>query len=270
MNKAQPTPYPDVNAILQELLASVQAILGAHFVGMYLDGSLTGSDFDQDSDIDFVVVSDEDISSELFAALQTMHDRLATLASPWAIQLEGSYLSQQALRRYDPAHALHPNIERGPGERLKMAVHDDAWLVHLAILRQRGITLVGPAPQTLIDPVAPQDLRRAMIGVVRGWAANLLANPSQIGSRGYQSYVVLAQCRILYTLDSGTVASKRVAARWAQASLDGRWAPLIERAWAGRHQPDMPPAADDMNETLQFIRYTMERSRHYEIAMDEA
>jgi hypothetical protein len=78
---------------------------------------------------------------------------MATFESPWAIQLEGSYISQHALRSYDPAHALHPNIERGKGERLKMALHDRAWAVHRCVLRERGIMLIGPAPQTLNEPL---------------------------------------------------------------------------------------------------------------------
>ena len=94
------TPYPEVAMLLEELLRSVRTVLGDHFVGMYLDGSLTSGDFDQDSDIDFVVVTDIDISGSLFLALQAMHDRIATIDSWCAIQLEGSYISQPALRRY--------------------------------------------------------------------------------------------------------------------------------------------------------------------------
>ncbi len=35
-----PTPYLEVNAVLNELLPDVQAILGDRFIGMYLYGSL--------------------------------------------------------------------------------------------------------------------------------------------------------------------------------------------------------------------------------------
>src|SRR5918996_3112853 len=221
------TPYPEVNTMLQELLESVRNILGSHFIGMYLDGSLTSRDFDEDSDIDFVVVTDEDISGDLFVALKTMHERIATMDSPFAVQLEGSYISQQGLRRYDPEHALHPNIERGEGERLKMVSHDDWWIIHRYILRERGITIVGPAPQTLIDPVSPDDLRQAMLSILNGWATQILNNPDLMNSRGYQSYVVLSLCRILYTLQFGDVVSKPVAARWAKETLEEPWVSLI-------------------------------------------
>jgi hypothetical protein len=224
---------------------------------MYLDGSLTSGDFDQDSDIDFVVVTNDEISGDLFSELQAMHERIATIDSWWAIQLEGSYISQHALRRYDPTRALHPNIERGRGERLKMIPHDAAWITHRYVLRERGITLAGPVPQILIDPVSPNDLRQAMLEIVHGWAAHILDKPAQISSRGYQSYTVLSLCRVLYTLHYGTVVSKRVAARWAQETLGERWVPLIERTWAGRHNPGSEASPEDVNGTLEFIRYTL-------------
>lgn len=265
----QPTPYPDINALLHELLSGVQTILGRHLVGMYLDGSLTSNTFDQASDIDFIVVTDDDISGDLFAALQGLHDGIARLNSPWAIQLEGSYIGQRALRRYDPTHALHPNIERGLGQRLKMVHHDAAWVTHRYIVRERGITVVGPAPHTLIDPISPTDLRQAMLSILPGWTTRILDAPAHIKARGYQSYTVLSLCRVLYTLHYGKVVSKSTAARWVQATLNQQWTPLIERAWVGRDNPDLEASAEDINGTLAFIRYTVEQSQQFEERMRE-
>jgi predicted nucleotidyltransferase len=259
-----PTPYLEVNAILEELLTSVQSILGNHFIGMYLDGSLTSGDFDQDSDIDFVVVTDENISGDLFLALQAMHARIAAIDSWWAIQLEGSYISRHALRRCDPEHALHPNIERGSSERLKMVDHDEAWAIHRSVLRERGITVIGPPPQTLIDPVSPNDLRRAMLPLLHGWLTQILNHPNGTHYRGGQSYIVLSLCRILYTLQYGQVVSKPVAARWAQETLGENWVTLIDRAWVGRHNPQLVAQADDVKGMLDLIRFTLERSRQFE------
>src|SRR5437879_565536 len=76
-----PTPHPKVNALLRELFKSVKGVLGSHFVGMYLDGSLASGDFDQESDIDFVVVSEHPITDNLFAALAAMHERIAAIDS---------------------------------------------------------------------------------------------------------------------------------------------------------------------------------------------
>lgn len=251
------TPYPDVNELVDALLQEVQAILGGHLTGMYLEGSLANGDFDQESDIDFVAATDEAVTGEQFAALQAMHDRLAKEDSPWAIQLEGFYISKEALRRYEPNAGPVPNIQRGRGERLQWVRIDPSWEVHRYILREKGIALAGPPPQTLIDPVSLEQLRQASRYALSYWAAHLLSSPDEIKGRGYQAYIVLSLCRVLYTLRHGQVASKRMAARWAQGVLEPRWADLIERAWDGRMHPDESPSAEDVEKTLEFIRYVL-------------
>ena len=60
------------------------------------------------------------------------------------------------------------------------------------------------------------------------------------------------------------MVTKLVAARWVQETLSNRWTPLIERTWAGRHEPGAEASLEDVNETLEFIRYTLEQSRKLE------
>lgn len=234
--------------------------MNGQFVGMYLFGSLAGGDFDQDSDIDVVVVTKDEISGDLFSALEAMHARIYDSDSPWANQLEVSYIPQHALCRYDPANALHPHIDRG-SETFFMMQHNESWIVQRYVLRERGITLAGPAPQTLIDPISPNDLRQAMLAILNRLASQILEDPAQLKHRGGQSYLVLSLCRILYTLQYGTIVSKPVAARWAQETLDNQWMPLIERTWTGRHHPGLEASPDDVNGTLAFIRFALEQSQ---------
>jgi predicted nucleotidyltransferase len=257
------TPYPEANSILQELLKRVQAILGDHLVGFYLEGSLALGDFDQDSDIDFVAVTDEEVSPELFSELSQMHEQLAKLKSPLAKQLEGSYISRSALRRHDPLQADHPNLERGRFEHLKMDRHDETWMVHRHILREHGIAIAGPDPQTLIDPVSPNDLRQVMISAITNWAAPFLEHPEGIFQQGYQSYIVLTLCRILYTLEFGDIVSKHKAASWVQSSIGAKWSALIDRAWIGRHKPQVPVNKDELQLTLELIRIVQKYGQRY-------
>ena len=256
-----PTPYPEINALLTQLYTGMRAIVGEHFVAMYLDGSLASGAFDQDSDIDFIVVNDISVTGDLFCSLQEMHDHLNRSDSPWAIQLEGFYISLEGIRRHDPERALHANIERGLGERLKMVRLDQTWDVHRSILRQQGITLEGPAPQTLIDPVTPAQLQQAMLANLSGWAARLLENPLQMTFRGYQSFIVLTLCRVLYTLQNGEVSSKLAAVRWAKETLGERWEPLIDSAWEGRSHSNGDASPEDIAGTQEFIRYAVDYGR---------
>lgn len=261
-----PAPdYPEVGEVLRRLLGGARGLLGPRFVGAYLFGSLACGDFDGASDVDVLVVTAEEVSPELFDALGSMHERLAASGSRWATQLEVSYVPRRALRRRDPRDATHPHIDRGAGERLRLAPHDSDWVVQRHTLRERGVTLAGPDPRALIDPVSAEDLRRAMLELL-WWPEEILGDPGRIRARGYQSYIVLTMCRVLYTLERGEVASKREAARRAAELLGEPWAALIGRAWDGRRHPDAEAAREDVDATLGLIRETLRRARRFSAA----
>ena len=134
------------------------------------------------------------------------------------------------------------------------------WVILRHTLRERGIILAGPAPETFIDPVSPDELREAVVPLLRGWSKGILDDPAQMEHYGYQAYTVLTVCRILYTLENGSIVSKRAAAHWAQEALDARWKALIEGALIGRQHPERKPAPDDVKATLAFIVFALERS----------
>jgi predicted nucleotidyltransferase len=263
MKTTFPTLHPDVNEILNLLLLRVQQILGDQFLGMYLFGSLANGDFDQHSDIDVLVVTNVEITEDAFSGLAEMHKQINELDSPWAIQLEASYIPRNALRRFDPVNMLHPHMDRGRNETLHRMSHANDWIIQRHILRERGIVITGPDLKTLIDPVSPHDLRQAVVDVLPLWANPILEDPSKINKRGYQSFFVLSLCRMLYTLQYGEIVSKPVAAKWAKENLR-HWNELVERAWIGRQHPDLDAQTEDIHGTLELIRYTLEYSRQIE------
>lgn len=246
----------EVTAIVRELVEGVQRILGDQLVGAYVTGSLTTGEFDAASDIDVVVVTEGELDDEAFDALEQLHVDLGRKDSPWATQLEVSYIPRADLRRYEPGRTLHPRLDRGKGERLKMMHHDSDWVAQRHMLRERGMTLMGPELRELIDPVSADELREAMRPLLLDWIRPLLDERVPFAGRGHQAYIVLTVCRILYTMEHGKVVSKREAAEWARENMHERWQPLIERAWRGRMQPSGP--MEDANETIAFIRQIVE------------
>jgi hypothetical protein len=252
-----PTTYSDVNVVVDELLTAVQDILDQQLVGFYLNGSLALGDFDlEQSDIDFVVVTAESLPDTYVPALREMHEQLAAGRSKWGRELEGIYIPQAALRRYDPESRAYPSIERG--ERLKVEQPDSGWVIQSYILREYGVALVGPPPQTLIDPIGPEALQWAVVELLNGWWASQVEATSKLKHSGYQRYAILTMCRMLYTLEYGTIVSKPVAAQWVQKVLDRRWAGLAERAL--QCQVDLTT----LDETKDFIRYTIQFSERFD------
>ncbi len=271
MYHKQYTPYDDVNIILDRLLTDVKGILKEQFIGMYLFGSLANGGFDQSSDVDVLIVTKAEILDSRFSTLHSMHERIAVSDSRWATQLEISYIPQNALRRFNQSNITHPHLDRGNGEQLHWMKHESDWVIQRHTLRETKIVVEGPAPHTLIDPVSADDLRQAVVDVLPLWVTPLLEDPIQrIRPRGYQSFVVLSLCRMLYTLEHGAIVSKIVAAGWALQTLDIKWVPLIERAIIGRQNAgiargtgvwqnsDLEVEPDDRNGTLDLIRFTME------------
>jgi hypothetical protein len=258
---AWPTPDAEVNALLRVLRDEVTRTLGPALVGMYLAGSLALGDFTAGSDVDVVVATEGALTDETFAALGTMHDRLAASGMRWSDQLEVIYIPVAALRRYDPAHATHPYLGRGLGEHLRKITFLPDGVAHRVVLRDRGITLAGPPAATLIDPISPDELRAAQIELMRSWWAPMASESAAadfLRQRGHQSLAVLTMCRVLYTLRTGKITSKSAAAQWGQAHLDLRWVGLIERAaaWRADHAPDdrVLAAEEEIRATQVLIR----------------
>jgi predicted nucleotidyltransferase len=257
MKRISPTPYPDVNEILNFLFSSIREILAGQFVGMYLFGSLANGGFDEYSDIDVLIVTDGEISASTFSALKELHKQINELDSPRANQIEASYIPQEALRRFDPGNKLHPHMDRGDGEALHMMSHESDWIIQRHTLRERGIVITGPSLRDLIDPVSLSELRQAVADVLPLWVDPILKEPSLINQRGYQSYCVLTLCRMLYTLEHGQILSKSAAVKWAMENLHSKWKPLIEQALIGRQNSNLDADPADRKGTLDMMRYTL-------------
>jgi len=80
----QPTPYGELNAVLSQLLVSVQGALGDTFAGAYLQGSFAVGDFDEHSDVDFIIAIRDELTEAQVAVLQAIHDRVFNLGPEWA------------------------------------------------------------------------------------------------------------------------------------------------------------------------------------------
>lgn len=79
----------------------VQNALKRKLVGAYLVGSLATGDFDLDSDIDFLIVTDAELSDEELRLLQALHIEIHDLDYYPAKHLEGSYISRAVLIEAD-------------------------------------------------------------------------------------------------------------------------------------------------------------------------
>lgn len=246
-----PTRYADVNVLLDLLSAQIHAILGDTLIGLYLYGSVVMGGYDaRISDVDLLAAISSDLDAREFQALKGMVDAIKEQYPQWDERIEIAFLSLHGLRTFK-THTS-PLAKVSPGEPLHIFEAGAAYLMNWYQVRERGVTLFGVPPETIIEPVTKDEFREAVIAHVQGWREWVEATTYP----GSQSYAILTLCRGLYTVTHGEHTSKVDAAAWAAAQFPA-WAWLIERALAWRLAPQV--GAGDPVETRRFVNFMIDQ-----------
>ncbi|HUI90437.1 MAG TPA: aminoglycoside adenylyltransferase domain-containing protein [Anaerolineales bacterium] len=260
MNANFPTSNTELNTVLYDFVKSVQEILKDNFVSAYLQGSFAIGDWDNDSDVDFTIVVEDDISDADLQALQIMHARLYNLESEWAKHLEGSYFPKNIIKSGNRANKGLWYLNN-TFDKLALSNHDNTWVVRW-IVREHGITLAGIPAKDLIDFVRADDLRKEILSTMREWGSEIISGQWKMDNKWAQPYVVIMYCRMLHSLNTGRINSKLSGVQWAKNNLDSRWTNLIQRAWDERPNPSLkvrqPAEIIEVKDTIEFVRFAID------------
>jgi predicted nucleotidyltransferase len=252
-------PPPSVKPILDALLPAIRDALPNNLVGIYLTGSLALGDFDPaTSDVDVIVVTERQASEAEFAALAAVHDRIPPIGNAYGQEYEVFYIDRETMRHWAPGHR---HLRAEPDAALHWEAQRANFVIERWVLRERGVTLLGPEPKTLIDAVSAPEMREAALSELNiridDWAGGQ-PMPAWLGHRGAQGFEVETVCRALYTLATGELCSKQQALDWAKAELPAEWRPLLE--WAQQYKKDRTRDAIRVEEVVTFVRYAIERA----------
>lgn len=248
-----PTAYQEANAVIAELLAGMQSILGERLTGLYVFGSLATGAFEPGrSDIDLLAAVATDLTADEFAGLDRLHHDVVQSHPAWLERIEVGYLAVDRLRKMEPGSRM-ALISPGEPFHLKESGYD--WLFNLNSLLERNLTVYGPPPDTLIDPVPVERLLRILPDQMREWRT-WVTETDYVNHRGYHGYMVITMCRSLYLFRNRHQVSKREATDWAQAALP-EWAPLIRDAIRWCEYPDSETAdlATTKSRSLSFVAF---------------
>lgn len=199
------------------MVGIVREILGIAVVGAYLHGSAALGGLRPTSDIDVLALIDRPtnvderraIVDRLLAISGRRAHRgpgrpieltivLASEVTPWRYPLRAEFQYGEWLRdEYEAGRT--PGSEPSP---------DLAPIITMALAGNRA--LFGPPPADVLDPVPLADLRRAIVAGVPDLIADLTPDTRN---------VLLTLARVWFTLATGRVGSKDVAADWALARL---------------------------------------------------
>lgn len=145
-------PYPELREVLRKFVAELRIQLTDNLVGVYLVGSLASGDFDLDSDVDFLVVTKGELAETTVQSLRDMHVHLHNLGCYPAEHLEGSYITLADLKNWSIVGKKELLYLDNGSTTFEQSTHDNQWHVRW-ILREHGITLMGPKPESMLPPI---------------------------------------------------------------------------------------------------------------------
>lgn len=259
-------PYPELRPALSIFVDEIAAELKEKLVGIYLVGSLAAGGFDLDSDVDFLAVTNTELTGADMTPIQNIQQEIHDIGCYPAEHLEGSYASIGELNDWSTVGQKKFYYFDNGSTTFEQSTHDNQWHVRW-ILRERGITLIGPKPETFLRAIPGDKLRSemetAMLQNIELFTSELDRPLGFCNSRFGQSFFVLTYCRMLHTLNTGTVQSKRAGVTWAKQFVDPKWVPIIEQAWKERDgvrfgvKIGQRAESTVLYETLDFMRYAV-------------
>jgi len=271
------TPYPELDVVLKEYTGRIRKALVDNFIGFYLQGSLAIGDFDLTSDVDFIIVTKEELSEKEVVDVQKAHTYTRNLNTRWVKHMEYSFFPLEKLRiNSSPFLSGKPNKSEermlwyfnNGSHTLEKSDHDNSLVVRWTV-REKGVAVLGPDPKTLINPIDPNDLRKEIKGTLTGWGQEVVEDPEPYRNRFYQAYLVLNFSRMLQDLHEGRVTSKLEGINWAKTNLDPKWIPLIDFCWEERQDTEInigqPADPQVYKKSIEFVGYTVKQGINYKI-----
>jgi predicted nucleotidyltransferase len=247
----KPTPYEDINKILEFVSHHISKIFGKKLIGIYLFGSLTYGDFNtESSDIDLEVILKDTISNIELDLIEKIHDQIKLKHLKWAKRVEISYTPISMLSDVLPPSQPRPYF--GEGIFYPAANYGNEWIINNYLLYQYGFPLIGPDFKTLIASIDIEQVKQAAAkDLFTEWEPKL-NDSTWLNNSHYQSYLVLNLCRILYTTPSSSIGSKKVSASWTKNYFP-QWKKLIQTAEDWRYGLEM----NRKQETINFLKFSL-------------
>jgi streptomycin 3"-adenylyltransferase len=216
------------------VVAIVRDVLGKDVLGAYLHGSAVLGGLRPTSDCDVLVVVRRPTSAEersaIVRGLFEISGERARRGPARPVELTVVVQSDVRPWRYPP----RLDLQYGEWLRSEMeagVIADPHPAPDLALLVTMvlagGRALLGPPPTELLDPVPPDDLRRAAVAGVPGLLADLATDTRN---------VLLTLARIWVTLATGAIVPKDAAADWALQRLAADVRPALADARDSYHE----------------------------------
>ncbi len=213
-----------VRRTLDACADACRALLGSAFVGAYVHGSLANGDYHEArSDVDFLVVSHEDVAHEVRRAVGAAFREADDDLPGRGLEASLTPLSSTRGERIPPRFYAHYSRTRSVVPTTEDGDVDGDLILHFATARACGIMIDGPRVQDVFAPVRFRDFVASLIDDFT-W----MMSDEQLARDPV--YAILNACRLLVVASTRKVEvlSKIDGAKRALSLIDAHHRPLIQ------------------------------------------
>ena len=202
----------------------LQNTLRDKLLGLYLYGSLAYGCFNSEtSDIDFVVVLSEPLTSEEEQKIAQLHEYLGH-DPEYGERIEGTYMTEEQVKtdNYPPDFLFY--VAGKEFVKAKKGQGEQDFPMHRQHLHESGLKIIGYEPQRLFLPVPWETLKRSL-------QQELLFIKEQFEKR--PMYAVLNLCRVVRAYETHKLSSKKQGGEWGFQNLPAEFHEIIQTALEG-------------------------------------
>jgi hypothetical protein len=239
---------------LQHYLALMDQQLPDLLYAFYVEGSIALGGFNgRFSDIDFIASLQHPMTSAEINALRSIRQIITRDYPRW--KLEGRYLPTHAFNQSGQRGGPNPHYHDGV---LHLNGHLELNSVEGWILKNHGITLLGPKPQDLPFTVDWAVLITAMRQNLYSYWVQWTNRPTRLlmmlADWGIQ-WAVLGVLRQFYAFRENAITTKSCAGEYGLTCWPARWHPLIEEALRIRAGQTRSAYTFRLPRTIEAVRF---------------
>jgi len=244
-----------IRAQVAQAVSIIEHHLQDSLVAIHLFGSALHGGLKPSSDIDLLVVVEEQLRDDIRGPLLT--ELLTASAPPGTDEavrpLEVTIVARNSItpwrhpvrRELQFGEWLRDDIEAG---RFEGSIADPDLTILLSKVLQHGISLVGHEPSEIFDPIPTPDVMQALLDTAAQWNV-----PEDWA--GEETNIVLALARMWFTAATGAIASKDDAAHWLIERLPQEHRMVVLSAAVAYRGEAYDRLADQPAELAAFIHY---------------
>ena len=250
----------NASAVLERNLSGT--LLAIHLFGSAVDGGLKPH-----SDIDLLVTVSVPLSEStrrsLMMGLLSVSAWPGTSASCRALEVTVVFQKDVVPWRYPPRREiqfgewLREELQAGSIESPTL---DPDLAILLTKARQHSVCLLGVPASELFDPVPREHFSKALSDTIAQWN-------EESDWQGDELTVVLALARIWFSVSTGGIAPKDVAAEWALERLPKEYRPVLERArevYLGNASNDLANRTEQLSVYVHYMKTVIASANHLE------